>query len=276
MRRWATIRISARQDRTRTSIGMHSQDLGHSRPRQAAATVFRSWSRLPRLFIGIALATVCALASGPALAADVRIDDIRIASHGPITRVVIDLSAAVDFHHLALGQPPRLAIDLPEADWTLDEDASKAIGLIKGLRFGHPSPGVSRIVLDMAQPFEIKRIFELPPNGERGHRVVTDLIGMAPGGVNGVIRPAAGVAGSQTAAMTVIRPPAFKPSPPEKRIVVIDPGHGGVDPGAIGTKLKLYEKDVALRTALALRSKLEKTGRYEVVMTRNDDRIVRL
>jgi N-acetylmuramoyl-L-alanine amidase len=57
---------------------------------------------------------------------------------------------------------------------------------------------------------------------------------------------------------------------------VIDPGHGGVDPGAIGSTTKILEKEVALRTGLALRHRLEATGRYKVVMTRDDDRIVRL
>ena len=74
-----------------------------------------------------------------------------------------------------------------------------------------------------------------------------------------------------------VRPPARKPlPPPEKRIIVIDPGHGGVDPGAIGSALKILEKNVALRTGRALRNRLEATGRYQVIMTRSDDRIVRL
>lgn len=231
----------------------------------------------------MAVAVLCALANlalGEATAAEASVDDIRIASHGDVTRVVIDLSDDVSYRHIALGQPPRLAIDLPDVDWTLVEDASKAVGLIKGFRFGHPRPGISRIVLDVAQPFEIERIFELPPNGARGHRVVTDLIEMpvdGEGAVNGAIAPAAGPTGPQEAAMVVVRPPAPKPSPPlEKRIVVIDPGHGGVDPGAIGSAMKILEKNVVLRTGLALRSRLEATGRYQVIMTRDDDRIVRL
>jgi N-acetylmuramoyl-L-alanine amidase len=60
------------------------------------------------------------------------------------------------------------------------------------------------------------------------------------------------------------------------RIVVIDPGHGGMDPGAIGGSGTILEKEVALRTGLALRDQLEATGRYRVIMTREDDRIVPL
>lgn len=68
---------------------------------------------------------------------------------------------------------------------------------------------------------------------------------------------------------------AGKPYEPHQRIVVVDPGHGGVDPGAIGG-FGTLEKDVTLRMGLALRRQLEATGRYRVVMTRDDDRFVPL
>ena len=58
--------------------------------------------------------------------------------------------------------------------------------------------------------------------------------------------------------------------------IVIDPGHGGVDPGAIGSTGNVLEKDVVLRMGLALRDQLEATGRYQVIMTRSDDRFVAL
>jgi N-acetylmuramoyl-L-alanine amidase len=61
-----------------------------------------------------------------------------------------------------------------------------------------------------------------------------------------------------------------------ERIVVIDPGHGGMDPGAIGGSGNVLEKEVTLRAGLALRDQLEATGRYRVIMTRDDDRIVPL
>jgi N-acetylmuramoyl-L-alanine amidase len=61
---------------------------------------------------------------------------------------------------------------------------------------------------------------------------------------------------------------------PYERIIVIDPGHGGVDPGAIGSLI--LEKEVALRMGLALRDELEATGRYQAIMTRDEDRTVRL
>jgi N-acetylmuramoyl-L-alanine amidase len=267
-----------------TGTGMHSQDCGQSRPRQAVAIGSQCWSPGRKWLVGAAVAVMVG-AAGPALrdasAAEVSVDDIRIANHGDATRVVIDLSEPVGYRYISLGQPPRLAIDLPDVDWTVGEDASRTVGLIKGFRFGQPRPGVSRIVLDVAQPFAIDRMFELPPNGTRGHRIVTDLVEKPVNGqhhqFNNAIAPAAAPGDTQAAAMVVIRPPARKPPPPaEERIIVIDPGHGGIDPGAIDSTTNILEKEVNLRMGLALRARLEATGRYKVIMTRDTDRIVRL
>jgi N-acetylmuramoyl-L-alanine amidase len=60
------------------------------------------------------------------------------------------------------------------------------------------------------------------------------------------------------------------------RVIVIDPGHGGLDPGAVGSTSNILEKEVTLRMGLALRDQLEATGRYQVIMSRDDDRMVRL
>ena len=254
---------------------LRRQDRGQSTTRRLATT--RAQRRVSRLGVAIGLLAAAATLAAPgALAAEASVDDVRIASHGAATRVVIDLSGPVDFSHIALTQPPRLAIDLPEVTWTVGDAATPTTGLVQGFRFGHPRPGVSRIVLDVAQPFEIDRVFQLPPSGDRGHRIVTDLV---PRQLNGVpvAREVAPAAGPQPAGLAIARLPAKKPPPPSApRVVVLDPGHGGVDPGAIGTTTRILEKDVALRTGLALRDQLEATGRYKVIMTRDDDRIVRL
>ena len=68
--------------------------------------------------------------------------DIRIATHGDVTRVVIDLNRRVSFRHLSLDEPPRLAIDLPEVAWEVPRlNGRRTVGLVKGLRFGRFRPG---------------------------------------------------------------------------------------------------------------------------------------
>jgi N-acetylmuramoyl-L-alanine amidase len=262
---------------------LRSPDPSHSITRQAGACRRRRRSRWPEpllVWTAAFLVVAAKVAAGGALAADATIDDVRIGSHGAATRVVIDLSGPVGFRHMTLSEPPRLAIDLPDVAWTVADDPEmQEVGLVKGFRFGHPRPGVSRIVLDLAQPFAVDRVFELQPNGERGHRIVTDLVeapvnGAQADAANGVVAPSAS---AKAAALVIARLPAKKPTPPALRhIVVIDPGHGGRDPGAIGRTARLVEKQVALRMGLALRDQLEATGRYEVVMTRDEDRLVRL
>jgi N-acetylmuramoyl-L-alanine amidase len=212
--------------------------------------------------------------------------DVRIASHGDQTRVVIDLDRAVSFHHLTLEEPDRLAIDLPAIQWRVPADRTAPVGIVRGFRVGHFQSNVLRVVFDIDGPFEIRRVFELPPNEVHGHRIVTDLVasginsrGHATNGTtNGLADHVAadGAARTQTAALSVAKPPAPKPRRTNgKHIVVIDPGHGGIDPGAIGSR-GTYEKDVVLAVGLELRRRLKATGRYDVVMTRDRDEIMRL
>jgi N-acetylmuramoyl-L-alanine amidase len=215
-----------------------------------------------------------ALAPLPLRADPTAVQDIRISADGDGTRVVIDLNHRVSFRHLKLDEPPRLAIDLPEVAWQVPPATeAAAVGLVQGYRFGRFRPGVSRIVLDLTQHFAIRKVFELPPGDGRGYRIVTDLV-EAPLEATEVAAGTDGDDGQRVAAVPVIMPPPPK-QPPRQRIIVIDPGHGGIDPGAIGAGGD-YEKDIVLRMGLELRRQLEATGRYQVVMTRDTDRIVRL
>ncbi len=210
--------------------------------------------------------------------------DIRIARHDDGVRVVVELSRDVPFHYATLEGPPRLSIDLPEVAWLVPESTGMQQIGIDGYRFGNPRPGVSRLVVDVAQPFEVRRVFELP-GAPSGHRLVFDLAIDLPqltlagtpehganGAANGHANGATAPTGSQVAAITPFKLP---PKKPPQRVIVIDPGHGGVDPGAIGIT-GVREKDVVMAMARELRRQLEATGRYKVVMTREGDRIVRL
>jgi N-acetylmuramoyl-L-alanine amidase len=231
------------------------------------------------------------LGQAPTAWAQATVRDIRIAPHEDSLRVVIELSRQVAFQYLTLDDPPRLAIDLPEVAWLVPEsEGLRQVG-INGYRFGRYRPGVSRMVVDVAEPFVVRRVFELP-GAPTGHRIVFDLAigvqapdpqltlaGVAPhadaaeaaanGRANG---ESATLPEQQVAVITPYRLPHKKPEP---RVIVIDPGHGGVDPGAVGVT-GVFEKDVVLAMGLELRRQLEATGRYQVVMTRERDHIVRL
>jgi N-acetylmuramoyl-L-alanine amidase len=236
----------------------------------AAVPQFR---RLIGVLAWLAVLVLPAFVSRPLHAEATAVRDIRIAAHGDSTRVVIDLNRRVSFRHLILGDPPRLAIDLPEVAWEVPRtNTRRAVGLVQGLRFGRFRPGVSRIVLDIARPFEVRKVFELPPGDGQGHRIVTDLVERQEPLV-ATVNGASADPVPQQAALAVVPPPPKRPPP--NRVLVIDPGHGGIDPGAIGAGGS-YEKNIVLAMALELRRQLEATGRYQVVMTRESDRIVRL
>jgi N-acetylmuramoyl-L-alanine amidase len=261
------------EERQRDHMG--SQDGGWPARRSG-----RGW------FGWIWLAAALLVGAAPDVRADATVRDIRIARHEDGVRVVVELSRDVPFHYVTLDAPPRLAIDLPEVAWLVPEsEGMRQIG-VNGYRFGTFKPGVSRLVVDVAQPFAVQRVFELPaePNG---HRLVFDLsLGEAPRltlagaqaaePLNGAAHDAANGAAvapeQKVAAITSFKLPLKKP---RQRVIVIDPGHGGVDPGAVGVS-GTYEKDVVMAMARALRRQLEATGRYKVVMTREGDHIVRL
>ncbi|MDX1540544.1 MAG: N-acetylmuramoyl-L-alanine amidase [Geminicoccaceae bacterium] len=252
------------------------------------------------MFVSLIVGLLVVLGGPAPSQAGTVVQEVRVRAHGESTRVVLDLSEKVAYRHLTLDNPARLAIDLPAATWDVRGDfADQAGGLVRDVRFGRYSPSVSRIVVDIDGPFEIQNVFELPANQRYGHRIVTDLRRVdaaswaAGDGLSGgiertaavlpVLTPGAGprdqaIGGARAAGLAVpLRmPPKLKPKRElEKRIIVIDPGHGGMDPGAISPS-GTYEKTIVLDVAQRLKRELEATGRFEVRMTRNDDSTVRL
>lgn len=229
-----------------------------------------------------------------------KVQDVRIARRGDRTRVVVDINRKMGFRYIVFDHPPRLAIDLPDIGWSVPEDAGgQRVGLIEGFRFGHFRRGLSRLVFDVAQPFRLADVFELAPTTGRGYRIVVDLVAVdEPLAIavraeterqelyvpEPVPMPdtdgGAGEEQARTAALVVVpdrrQPiPAEKPKPLGKRLIVLDPGHGGADPGAISRR-GVMEKNIVLAVAHALRRELQATGRYDVIMTRDDDSTLRL
>ena len=220
----------------------------------------------------------------------------RVAGDETRTRFVADLSAPVGFTAYVLADPYRVVIDLPQVNFQLPHEAGLAArGLVAEFRFGPVADGRSRIVLDTKGPVLIEKSFMLEPEAGQPARIVVDLVQTgeaefaarlkadepvslaAIGGAEAEASASGNVAEPQpTAASTEDAPPKLTRTRPDgRRLVVIDPGHGGIDPGAIGLR-KTREKDVVLAYGLALRKVLEATGNIDVVMTRSDDRFLTL
>ena len=183
---------------------------------------------------------------------------VRFGADGDRTRVVIDLDKSAQGRIIDAGGEGRvvLALNGVAPGRGLNGGGS---GLVRSYEVTS-SGGSSRVQLELARGSEIERRFLLPPGDGVGHyRYVVDL-------------KATG------AAVRASATPAPRPSAPPRRaerpLIVIDAGHGGNDPGASGARAQ--EKQVTLAAALALKTELEKNGRYRVRLTRSDDRYVDL
>jgi N-acetylmuramoyl-L-alanine amidase len=153
--------------------------------------------------------------------------------------------------------------------------------LIAGFRHGLFDPQTVRLIVDLRHPVLVVETLQLPPLQGGHHRLVVDIARRPDSGpqVATAGLPEPPVPRLQPTAPD-IGPPKLRPDPAqraavERRVVVIDPGHGGRDGGAIGVS-GTVEKEIVLAVALKLRDRLLATGRYDVVLTREEDTYVGL
>ncbi len=226
--------------------------------------VFR---RICRFLTASGIAILCA--ARPAACASVQ--DIRLgARDGANVRVVIDLSEKVAFKTFALTNPDRVVIDLPSANFAVKERDLPKKDYLNGVRLGKTDPKTARVVLEFNRSVAIKRSFTLAPQSGFQWRLVVDLELMAK--TDGLKQVTTEWYDNSVAEE---KKPAAAPAQQEKPLVVLDPGHGGKDPGAIGVS-GVYEKHLTLAMAKQLRALLEKTGRYRVKLTRETDVFIAL
>lgn len=202
--------------------------------------------------------------------------DARVGTHPDMTRVVLELSQPSSWRVFTLPDPYRTVIDLQEVEWTATR--SLAGGYVSSLRYGLFTPGTSRVVLDLDRPVRVRQVLELPPQDGRSHRLVVDLEAVSPAVFRNGELGRVQESGRRLPAVEIALPsPPPPPTPTRDRrpTIVIDAGHGGVDPGATGVS-GVLEKDLVLSYARALADALRATGRYHVVMTRTDDRFIAL
>ena len=196
---------------------------------------------------------------------------VRLGQHPQTTRLVIDLSGPVKFEIFTLADPYRVVIDLPEITWAITSNPrGRGRGLVAQYRYGLFQPGNSRVVLDAKGPVAVKRAFVIPPRGRVKHyRLVLDLKRTDAAS----FRAAAGPRRRAPPRQAVVRP-ARKPND-FRRVIAIDAGHGGIDPGAAGVN-GLPEKTITLAVARELKRVLDAGGRYRPILTRDRDVFVPL
>lgn len=226
--------------------------------------------------------------SAAAQSAAPQVLDVRVGLHGARTRVVLDLDRAVKFDVFTLPEPYRVVLNLPEVTWKLNPSTlPENKGMLSRLRYGLFSPGTARMVFDVKSPIIVEKSFLLRPIDGKRWRLVLDLASTSEtaflealakkrekdrGKLNALVASSVKVP-PHTGLQNMV--PPRRPTVPGKRIIAIDPGHGGVDPGTIGVG-KTYEKTITLALGRDIKKALEATGRYKVIMTRNRDIFLRL
>ena len=212
--------------------------------------------------------------------------DARLAGDAKQTRFILDLDKAVQFRAFALADPYRVIVDLPQVSFQLPAGVGVAgRGLVKAFRYGLVMPGGSRIVFDLTGPAKIAKSYVLEAANGQPPRLVLEfeevdrtafVQSLAPEN-RPELRPAIAEANAAVARADAPAAPKPAPGPPDKRpVVVIDPGHGGVDNGTQAGGGDIMEKNLVLSFGLALRDRIEKSGKYRVVMTRTDDTFIPL
>lgn len=274
------------------------------------ATGTRGMRRITRLtgsllaFIMLAMSAL--LAEAPRAGAGTpSVVGARINGNDSRTRFVVDLTGAVGFNAYVLPDPYRVMIDLPPVTFKLKANGGQpAAGLIEDYRFGPLRSGQARIVIETAGPVLIEKSFVLKPTGGQPARLVLDLVKASQEAFNKAYgaqekayepddeadnqsaTPAEPDDSQQASAAPdeddgsdaeAVQPAPPPPAPAHKarRVVVIDPGHGGIDPGAISPS-RVKEKEVVLAFGLALKAAIQATGKFDVVMTRDDDEFISL
>lgn len=236
-------------------------------------------------------AALLAPLSGLAVAGDAMLpeDEIQVAENAGTkappavatlrTRFVVGLDKKVEYHVFSLSNPNRVVVEMGDAKLALPEHTDGgAVGLVKSFRGGLAAPGKMRIVIDVTQPVIVETAkIEKAPDGRL--QLALDILPVDAAlkrSRKGAILPpsALGAAGLQPPLPKPAQSPKERAAKAFKPVIVLDPGHGGMDSGA--AKHGTVEKHVVLAFAHALRELLEESGRYKVIMTRDKDVFVEL
>ncbi|MCF8149852.1 MAG: N-acetylmuramoyl-L-alanine amidase [Burkholderiaceae bacterium] len=218
---------------------------------------------------------------------------VRVWPAPDYTRVTLEHDQAIKYSHMLLQDPERLVLDLEGVEFnsvlqTLPSKILESDPYIKLIRAGRNRPAVVRLVIELKGRIE-PQVFSLKPVGEYGHRLVLDLYPVEPiDPLMALLEKNSGDAPLKTeSALGEGRKPEPKNSgqtqPDSERqpevarmvTIVLDPGHGGEDPGAIGRRGS-YEKNVTLSVARRLKQKIDATPNMRSVLTRDGDYFVPL
>lgn len=203
------------------------------------------------------------------------ISSMRIGQGVGNIRIVFDADRKFDYKVFLLSEPRRLVIDTYNVP--VSSKIEKSIdknNLVTKTRLGSVGVDGIRIVFDLQKPAIVKKAFMLPPQSSFGWRFVIDVAIASEREFTSKIGSKYALSNDNSFASSYSSSSSSKSASKavavnKKKIVVLDPGHGGKDPGAIGYS-GVYEKNITLAMAKELKTILEKEG-YKVHLTRSTD-----
>lgn len=241
--------------------------------RRAGRPHLATGAQLLRFVLMLLLFAAAGTAS--ASSAPLRALGLKIVGDAARMRVVVEFDRKPErAEKVVLASPYRLAIDLPETVFAFSPEAAKARGMLSNVRYGLIDEGHSRVILSFDTPFVVERM-EILAEDSASHRLVIDAVASSREAFDANVSSQlkTGSVGELTAKGDRLGQSGQKTAKPFT--VVIDPGHGGIDPGAKGIS-GTVEKDITLDFGRELKEKLlEKTG-FRVELTRDRDVFLRL
>jgi N-acetylmuramoyl-L-alanine amidase len=205
---------------------------------------------------------------------------VRVWPARDYTRVTLEHDQAIRYSQMLVKDPDRLVLDLEGVEFnsvlqTLPSKIIDADPYIKLIRAGRNKPGVVRLVIELKG--EVKpQVFSLKPVGEYGHRLVLDLYPAEPiDPLMALLEKSGETPAKAESQGKPAEQAAEKPDIARLVTIVLDPGHGGEDPGAVG-RGGSYEKNVTLSVARRLKEKIDATPSMRSVLTRDGDYFIPL
>lgn len=205
--------------------------------------------------------------------------DARVTTTDQRARLILDLSGPTEFAIATLDAPNRIAVDVKVEGlrFAVPPDVAGS-GVVSAYTIEMAEAGRARTLLTLTQPAQVQQAYVLDAVADQPARLVVDLILDTPEGFAARVAGdlAAAIANQGVAPQTASTDPATHvPVPATRPLVVIDPGHGGIDNGASAPN-GVHEKDITLAFALQLQDVLVQSGRFDVALTREDDTFLRL
>ena len=191
----------------------------------------------------------------------------RLSLHPGFTRLTLDLSEPVTIDAFLLDLSNQVVVRLPTLDWRLPGRVDNALGSITGFSAQPTGAGSWRLLIDVSRQVTLHRAEVVPATGADGWSLIVEL--------SDPDLPLVGDVHPTVDDLLAEHNPFLPEWVSGPRVIVVDPGHGGRDPGASGIGGAI-EKEIVLAASMALRDALEAYGNYKVLLTREDDRFLRL